>query len=177
MNINSPISTYSYTPSTVNKNVQSQASKTSATDVTNLADVSTAATQTSPATTTQDSKVKSAFVQDLPDEAYAIPAWRAGYYEDITSTLVTGLPGNYVNPKNSGFSAASQADNTEYGELLQKHVKETYEKNGLMNAGDRYKALSVNKDLDEHLHKEFTASVSSDPRMMELMSKLGVVLT
>lgn len=175
MNINTSISAYSYTTTSFDKKSQSSVSNPAKLDADSVTAASTAAG--SAANAAQDAKAKSTFVQDLPDEAYAIPAWRTGYYEDVSSTLIMGLPGNYAPAKSAGFAAGTSADNIEYGNLLQKHVKDTYEKNGLLDATDRYKALSLNKGLEEQIHKQFTASVSADPRMMELMGKLGVALS
>ena len=171
MNINNSVSTCSYPTAPVIKGAQSQPSENAAVELT--ATATPAGKRINP----QDSKTISVFVQDLPDEAYAVPAWQAGYFRDITHEWLDGKSGDYVDPKNAGFALVSKVESHEYGDLLQKHVKEVYEKNGLMNAGDRYKALSVNKGLDQALHREFTDSISSDPRMMELINKLGLSLT
>lgn len=170
MNINSSISALSYTPATLNKNLPTTAKSDVAVETaTNQSKARLASAQ-------QTAISSPTSAQGVPDEAYAIPAWQTGYYHDITYMTVLGTPANYVDPKSAGLAAGSPADNLEYGQLLRKHVHEVYEKNGLSDAGERYKALSVVKGLDERLHKEFTDSVNKDPRMMELMGKLGVSL-
>ncbi|TDV61778.1 hypothetical protein [Pseudomonas sp. LP_7_YM] len=113
-------------------------------------------------------------VPELPDEAYAVPSWMAGYYRDLTYKLTMGIPGNYVPPQNLAFAASSQNDMKAYASLLQTHIQAVYENSGLGNAAERYYALKIDPSLNEKLHQAFTDSVSADPEIISLMNKMGV---
>ncbi|TDV61779.1 hypothetical protein [Pseudomonas sp. LP_7_YM] len=123
------------------------------------------------------SSKSSGFVPGLPDEAYAVPNWMAGYYNDITYMLTMGLPYNYVPPENVAYMEGSPQDQAAYAALLQSHIRELYDNSGLGNTAECYYALKNDPSLNEKLHQAFTESVSSDPEMMEVMSRLGISLS
>lgn len=114
--------------------------------------------------------------EQLPVQAYALPSWLNGFGWDLSLDSAPGTPAGYVAPENQGFAAATSAEMIEYSTLLNKHLNELYERNGITESNSRYKATLLVPGLNERLHREFNESISTDARMMGLMSKLGVGL-
>lgn len=104
-------------------------------------------------------------------EIYAMPSWLSGFGVCLNSIIPTG------DPKAEAFAAASASELRDYSERLQTHLLGAYEKNGLSDPTTRYNALKAVPGLNDRLYADFKSSVSSDSRMLSLMSKLGVTMS
>ncbi len=131
-------------------------------------------TQASAAPTTAasaKSAAASSTNESLPVDAYAIPSWMSRFGLSLNGSDPAG------DPKTAAFSAASASELKEYSEGLQTHLLAAYEKNGLSGLSARYNVVKTIPGLNDRLYADFKASISTDDRMLSLMSKLGVTMS
>lgn len=105
-----------------------------------------------------------------------IPSWLGGYAHDLTNESFLGCPATYIAPENMKFSRLSSGEKIEYFSLLRNHINDLYEQNGLTDIKSKYTAFS-SEASNEKLHQDFISRIKGDPRMFELVSKLGISLS
>nr|WP_314489428.1 hypothetical protein [uncultured Pseudomonas sp.] len=107
-------------------------------------------------------------------QASVIPSWQVDLLAG--TRYICGPTGEVeiIEHNNQKYLQVSNSERAEYNELLQKHMQELYEKNGLSNAVERYNALKSVPGLNEKLRDELKNNLAADERMTALMQKLEV---
>lgn len=115
---------------------------------------------------------KAAQTPDHPLEMYQLPAWMAGSYIEAPNTL--GASANWLDERYPQVAAASSAERTEYSQLLQSTYQALLKDNGIQSVEDHYQAVILDRESSESLRLQMRERVAADPRLLELMNRLGL---
>ncbi|SEI21777.1 hypothetical protein NLK61_25415 [Pseudomonas fuscovaginae UPB0736] len=110
---------------------------------------------------------------DPPLPLGAMPDWLGGYAIQVDMELGPLRPGGL--PENRKFSNLSSGERNEYFTLLESHIHNLYERHGLTDSESINAALN-SRSTNEKLHQEFLEGIRNDPRMSELVGRLGIAL-
>ncbi|KHL70294.1 hypothetical protein PT85_17060 [Pseudomonas flexibilis] len=103
---------------------------------------------------------------------YQLPAWMAGSYIEAPNTL--GASANWLDERYPQVAAASSAERTEYSQLLQSTYQALLKDNGIQSVEDHYQAVILDRESSESLRLQMRERVAADPRLLELMNRLGL---
>ena len=109
---------------------------------------------------------------DYPVEMYRMPNWMAGSSIQVANTL--GASGNWQAERYPQFAAASAAEHKEYAGLLHSTYQALLKDNGIQSVDDHYRALILDRASSESLRVQMQERVAANPRLLELMGKLGL---
>ncbi|SDT09410.1 hypothetical protein NLK61_25725 [Pseudomonas fuscovaginae UPB0736] len=113
---------------------------------------------------------------DPPIPVGAMPGWWGEFAILLTLPSERGYQELRPLSENEKFSNISSGERNEYFALLQSHMSDLYERNGLIDDDSKYAALN-SRSTNERLHQEFLEGIRNDPRMSELVSRLGIALS
>lgn len=74
------------------------------------------------------------------------------------------------------WAAASDADRNEFGRLFAAHRADVFKENGIGTTVSYHDALVADKDYSEQIRQQLVERLKQDPRMVELLDKLGAPL-
>ncbi|NWE69065.1 hypothetical protein HX857_10135 [Pseudomonas gingeri] len=113
---------------------------------------------------------------DPPLPIGAMPAWWGEFAIRVIFPSERGSPELKALPENEKFSNLSSGESIEYFALLKAHMNNLYECNGLLDENAINKALN-SRSTNERLQREFYEGIRADPKMSELVDKLGISLS
>ncbi|MGY2284374.1 hypothetical protein [Pseudomonas gingeri] len=113
---------------------------------------------------------------DPPLPPGAMPAWWGEFAILIQLPSQRGTTELKALPENEKFSNLSSGESIEYFALLKAHMNNLYERNGLLDENAINKALN-SRSTNERLQREFYEGIRADPKMSELVDKLGISLS
>jgi hypothetical protein len=150
-------------------NSTTQKTQGDAQDVTDRVTLSDAARQMAPAEQTipQDN------ADGYPLKMYSVPYWRAKYGFDISGGSRIGAPGDWFSKTYPQAASASTSEGVEYGNLVQGHYIAVLRANGIHSLEEHYRATILDQELSESLHQQMNERVRNDPRLLELLERIG----
>ncbi|WP_338522888.1 hypothetical protein NUH87_23570 [Pseudomonas batumici] len=111
---------------------------------------------------------------DTQLKAAMIPSWLGTFYSRTPATF--GSRGDYIEPENVKFLNLTSGERDEYFILLNSIEHDLYEQNNLTNPIDCYEAY-CSPTANEAFHQDFINRIKDNPRMFELVKKLGILLS
>ena len=109
---------------------------------------------------------------DHPVEMYQLPAWMAGSYIQAPNTL--GANASWLTERYPQVATASSAERSEYSSLLQSTYQALLKDNGIHSVADHYQAMILDRESSESLRLQMRERVAANPRLLELMNRLGL---
>lgn len=104
-------------------------------------------------------------------ERYQIPDWRAKYGFLVNTRI--GASGNWFSEKYPQAASASVGERNEYSKLVEEHYQAALDANGVHGLEAHYRATILDQEFSESLHQQMNERVRSDPRLLELLVKMG----
>jgi hypothetical protein len=122
--------------------------------------------------TLSEAGLRAAQTHDLPVEMYQLPAWMAGSYIEAPNTL--GASAKWLEERHPQVAAAPSAERSEYSSLLQSTYQALLKDNGIQSVEDHYRAMILDRESSESLRLQMRERVAANPRLLELMNRLGL---
>ena len=115
---------------------------------------------------------RAAQTPETPLEMYQLPTWMAGSYIKVPATLGGGA--DWLAERYPQVAAASSGERGEYASLLQNTYQALLKDNGIQGVEDHYRAMILDGESSESLRLQMRERVAANPRLLELMSRLGL---
>lgn len=111
----------------------------------------------------------------FPVEMYQVPKWQADYMSALPNQL--GSRGDWFAQAYPQAAAATMEERGEYSTRLHQHYQELLADNGIQGVEEHYRATILDKASSESLRQQMSERLSGDPRMVELMAKMGKTIS
>ncbi len=106
-----------------------------------------------------------------PLEMYQVPAWRAEYMFQVPGKL--GVGADWFADKYPQAASTSEAERSEYADLVQGHYHAVLEANGIQGIEAHYQATILDQNVSESLRLQMNERVQGDDRLLQLMARMG----
>jgi|SRR5690606_13142722 len=110
--------------------------------------------------------------QVYPVEMYAIPSWYGEYLFEAPMDL--GGKGDWASVKYPQAAAMTESERDEYFGFITGHYQAVLADAHIDSLPEHYNALIVNRSSSEALRQQMSERVRNDPRLVELMTKMGI---
>ncbi len=132
-------------------------------------------TQAPSPNTNQDSVTLSPEVKTELEKLAAYPGW-AGDYLPQVNVRPSGVGSHTIGYSEweTGFKDVHQNELSEYNSKFKDYYEETKAEQGIVTSDDYYTKVIAAADGNPAFKQSFENKVSGDPRMLQLMSILGI---